>query len=1695
MSSGGTKKEKKGGLFSRVKSKIKDTGPEPTRAVQQESQPVEPTHSITRPTASDRDPTKQDRQSSLASYDSGTTIKPIETVPEQKLERQSTASSKMFGRHRKVTRGQSYASDDMARPRQPSTVPEQSNLFSLDTNLDDMSDIISASAKPTSPGDISAKDGKTPGIEKGMQDWSVPDSWAVKGTEEEALADMPEVDESGLQNIEEEDDTVYFMRVFRTDSTFATLSTGVNATVADILQMLAKKSVLHDTLDHYQLLIKKHDLTRQLRSNERPIAIQKKMLQMAGYEVRDHIDNIGRDDNSYLCRFTFTHEKQTGFGSGLDKEVTKMQKFSNVDLSGKSLLTIPIALHTRASEIASLNLSKNLALNVPRDFIQSCMNLREIKYTGNEAWKLPTSLSYANRLTVLDVSNNRLESLKNAELDRLHSLVSIKLSNNKLHDVPPYFANFRQLRSLTMSSNNFTVFPELITGLRSLVDLDISFNKLSSLPKIGQVTTLERLWVTNNNLSGPFNESFKSLVNLKEIDARFNGITNIDNVTSLPKLETLLVGHNAIAKFTGTFQKLRTLVLDHNPMTAFDLTSSVATLSTLNAASCKLVDFKEAMFDYMPNLQKLNLDKNHFINMSPQIGRLAKLEHFSMAKNPLNLIPPSIGNLVELKFLNLRECNLKTLPPEIWYCLKLETLNVCSNVLESFPKQSTAPPQKNPETPVTTPGLSSSPSFEELGKLEDFQQRRPSQASGLLSVGSSPIGSQRNGSIVSLYGQGAGGNRKTSVVSRTATEGSMTPTTRKDSTVSQTRFSNTFAGSLRHLSLADNRLEDDVYQELVILPELRLLNLSYNELTDFPQGLLRRWANLTELYLSGNELTSLPSEDFEESCGLKVLHLNSNRFQVLPAELCKVHKLAVLDIGSNLLKYNVSNWPYDWNWTYNTNLKYLNFSGNKRLEIKPASQHVQMGHGVNGVAKDLTSFQTLNYLRVLGLMDVTLLSTTPDESEDRRVRTSASYAGALVYGMADSLGRNDHLSILDILVPRFRSHEGEVVVGMFDGQSLTSGGSKVARYLQENFSATFADQLSQLEATDTGPLDALRRTFLTMNKDMANTAGQTIDAREQRGSIAGRQGSTASRGSVSQILSQEDLNSGGVATVLYLNNMDLYVANCGDAQALLVRTNSQHKFLTEKHDPADANERERIREAGGYVSRQGKLNDFLEVSRAFGYFQHMPSVIAAPHLEHCVLTESDELILLASKEFWDFVTPDLAVDVARAEKADLYLASEKLRDLAMAYGAQGKIMVMVLGISDLKKRNASRYRGSTLSMAQQAGFDDPQIFPSRTKKKKTDVGDSTLARLEEPKAPVGEVAIVFTDIKNSTALWEILPIAMRSSIQIHNGLFRRQLRLIGGYEVKTEGDAFMVSFPTVTSALLWCFSCQSHLLELPWPTEILDTVHCQERLDSDQNRIYRGLSVRMGIHFGKPVCEQDPITGRMDYFGPMVNRAARISSVADGGQISVSSDYIAELQRTLEAYADSGRSNSIGSEEAVDDDPQGAQIRNELQQLSTQGFEVKDLGEKKLKGLENPEFVYLMYPHALAGRLAIASGGDKPGATEPSTEAGALGKDSQLNIKPDAVWQLWDLALRLEMLCSLLEDTEKARELRKPELSLLTRMKESGGEISDNFMLNLLEHQVVRIEVRETIAHGRTCANMKTDNYDFTATEAYASAT
>ncbi|KAK8083533.1 adenylate cyclase [Apiospora saccharicola] len=1572
----------------------------------------------------------------------------------------------------------------------PTDRNDPGKVFHLDTNLSDMEGIL-AHPPPLTPMDptIFLKEERQPEIDRSRGGaWNAPDSWAVRKNADEQSAHAEDVDQSVTLPRPEEKKAAHCIRVFRADGTFATIQLPLDSTVSEVMAHVVKKTYVQDGLENYHIVLKKHDQVRVLAAVERPLLIQKRLLQQVGYEERDRLEDIGREDNSYLCRFLFLSARDSDFTvAPHDLGLGRTTKFNHVDLSGRNLITIPITLYSKTTDIISLNLSRNLSLDLPRDFIQACPQLRDIKFSSNEARKLPISIGRASRLTYLDVSNNRLEELQHAELHHLSGLLKLSLANNRLNSLPTYFSGFRSLRSLNLSSNFLDKLPPFLCELDSLVDIDVSFNSIATLPEeIGKLRNLEKFVMTNNRLANALPSTFSRLTNLRELDLKYNTLTSIDVISELPKLEILSADHNMISQFIGTFERVRSLKLNSNPITKFDIASPVPTLKMLNLSNAQLASI-DGSFNNMPNLERLVLDRNYFVSLPNTIGNLRKLEHFSIANNSVGELPPEIGCMNELRVLDVRGNNMRKLPNELWWANKLEFLNASSNVLDVFPKPASRPPQAPGEPTPSSSGfinnkganglLSSASSTEEL--MPDGS-RRPSQASStLLSVGPSPVpgGSDRKSSVVSVYGKGG---RKTSVVSRSTTQASSGTTvapsmaSRKDSGLSA-RLTNTFAGSLRNLYLADNQLDDDVFDQITLLGELRVLNLSYNDLSDMPQRTVKSWPQLVELYLSGNDMTSLPADDLEEYSLLQTLHLNGNKFTNLPADFSRAKKLAVLDCGNNSLKYNISNVPYDWNWNLNPNLRYLNLSGNKRLEIK------QTGFGTGGQNREqYTDFSRLQNLRVLGLMDVTLTQPSiPDQSEDRRVRTSGSLAGHLPYGMADTLGRNEHLSTIDLVVPRFNSSDSETLLGLFDGQALSSGGSKIAKYLHENFGHIFATELKALKTRQNEtPGDALRRAFLALNKDLVTIAYQHTEERP----------SGAHRGSAAPlVLSKEDLNSGGVATVVYLQAQELYVANVGDAQAMAIQSDGSHRMLTRKHDPAEPGERQRIRDAGGWVSRQGRLNDLLEVSRAFGYVDLMPAVQAAPHVAKMNITPQDEMVLIATKELWEYLTPGLIVDVARSERGDLMRASQKLRDLAMAYGSNGKIMVMMISVSDLKRRqerSARLHRGQSMSLYPSGVPDDFQYPAKRGKRAKGEVQDSTLHRLEaEVPAPTGKPSIVFTDIKNSTNLWEMYPSAMRSAIKLHNEVMRRQLRRIGGYEVKTEGDAFMVSFPTATSALLWCFSIQTQLLEVKWPPEILNSVSCQEVFDNDKNPIFKGLSVRMGIHYGEPVAEIDPVTRRMDYFGPMVNKASRISSVADGGQITVSADFISEIQRCLETYQEKERGGASGAEDAFDDDAVAAQIRRELKSLSSQGFEVKEMGEKKLKGLENPEYIYSLYPHSLAGRIEYHNQDVR--AVEVATlKPATLEAGSELGFDPEMIWSLWKVSLRLEMLCSTLEEVS-GRGLQPPETELLERMKQRGGEVTERFLFNFMEHQVSRIEtcvttlsVRHIAAGGGTITKL-----------------
>jgi predicted ATPase/class 3 adenylate cyclase len=136
-----------------------------------------------------------------------------------------------------------------------------------------------------------------------------------------------------------------------------------------------------------------------------------------------------------------------------------------------------------------------------------------------------------------------------------------------------------------------------------------------------------------------------------------------------------------------------------------------------------------------------------------------------------------------------------------------------------------------------------------------------------------------------------------------------------------------------------------------------------------------------------------------------------------------------------------------------------------------------------------------------------------------------------------------------------------------------------------------------------------------------------------------------------------------------------------------------------------------------------------------------------------------------------------------------------------------------------------------------------------------------------PNRPTGAVTFLFTDIEDSTRLWERHPEAMKAALAKHDSMLKEAIASNQGQIVKTTGDGVFAVFTTALDGINAAVAMQRGLLQTP------EVLHTSEVLQ---------LRVRMGLH----TAEAELRDG--DYFGQSINRAARIMSVGHGGQVLLS---------------------------------------------------------------------------------------------------------------------------------------------------------------------------------------------------------------
>jgi predicted ATPase/class 3 adenylate cyclase len=126
------------------------------------------------------------------------------------------------------------------------------------------------------------------------------------------------------------------------------------------------------------------------------------------------------------------------------------------------------------------------------------------------------------------------------------------------------------------------------------------------------------------------------------------------------------------------------------------------------------------------------------------------------------------------------------------------------------------------------------------------------------------------------------------------------------------------------------------------------------------------------------------------------------------------------------------------------------------------------------------------------------------------------------------------------------------------------------------------------------------------------------------------------------------------------------------------------------------------------------------------------------------------------------------------------------------------------------------------------------------------------------------VAFLFTDIEGSSLKWLNHRAAMQDALRAHDDILRAAIAAHGGDVFKTGGDAFNAAFRRPSDAIGAAVDAQQALARHDWSA-------------------VEGLGVRMAVHVGTAERREG------DYFGPALNRVARLLTLGHGGQVLVTS--------------------------------------------------------------------------------------------------------------------------------------------------------------------------------------------------------------
>mmetsp|Transcript_22804 Transcript_22804/g.59590 ORF Transcript_22804/g.59590 Transcript_22804/m.59590 type:complete len:2664 (-) Transcript_22804:127-8118(-) len=191
-----------------------------------------------------------------------------------------------------------------------------------------------------------------------------------------------------------------------------------------------------------------------------------------------------------------------------------------------------------------------------------------------------------------------------------------------------------------------------------------------------------------------------------------------------------------------------------------------------------------------------------------------------------------------------------------------------------------------------------------------------------------------------------------------------------------------------------------------------------------------------------------------------------------------------------------------------------------------------------------------------------------------------------------------------------------------------------------------------------------------------------------------------------------------------------------------------------------------------------------------------------------------------------------------------------------------------------------------------SGFFDAPGASSLSFPNMFDLGSTGEFRKSRPK-----VVIAFASLEGYSQICATDLEVAQDVLSSYNACVRETLAICEGYECKEINGSFMAAFADGCKAMEWALTLHLALAAASIAEEVLDRCKIPSHTwQAVAQQLVKGVHARVGI-YGGTIDRVTPNhkTGRADYFGQPVNRAARLMSAASAGQTLCEQRFMQEV--------------------------------------------------------------------------------------------------------------------------------------------------------------------------------------------------------